>query len=80
MSLAVPQLEVLIYVAAKDQRFEETLGRAIEKHRTYWGGSRQRDFHGFIATRLTGLAALGRDAGLISNVESPYTPMHLVKL
>lgn len=82
LDLHVPQLEVLIYAVTKDAKFGDALARAVGLHKKYWSKKkdlRLRDYEGFLAVELTGLAKIGLDQGLPFDIDSPYVPMELIR-
>jgi hypothetical protein len=82
LDLHVPQLEVLIYLVTKDAKFGPALAKAVELHKKYWSKKkdlRLRDYKGFLAVELTGLAKMGLQQGLTFDVDSPYIPMELIR-
>jgi hypothetical protein len=82
LDLAVPQLEVFIYLISNNPKYGDAMQRAVELHRSYWSTplENSRNSTGFMSLPLTALAALGRQRGLTHDVESPYLPMALIKL
>lgn len=74
LSLDVPQIEVLIYLASKDAKFGDALFRAVKSHKEYWSNTpkRRRDWDGFISIPLEALAIMGRARQLVFEVDSPY--------
>jgi hypothetical protein len=80
--LSRPAIEVLLrLIGGRGELLNESLTRALELHREFWGRSedKARDPSGYFSLRLTGLAALAHDAGIPITVESDYLPMALVR-
>lgn len=75
--LIAPQLEVFIYAATGDERFNQALLRALDSHARYWKMKNPRAHNGYVSLRLTALARIGTDCGLSVQSESPYLPRML---
>jgi hypothetical protein len=48
---------------------------ALEAHRLYYGGLRQREPMGMLAFEILGLCALARWRGITTEIQSPYLPL-----
>jgi hypothetical protein len=82
LHLHVPELEVLMYVVTKDQKFNDALQRAAQKHKKYWSKKkdyRMNSFRGFVSVPLTSLARMGLRQRLPLELVTPYIPGELLK-
>jgi hypothetical protein len=64
------------------ERFNKSLGIALDYHRRYWSkeeDNRVRDAYGFLALPLLGMASIAYDSKVPVEVESDYMPRPLVE-
>ncbi|WP_144065446.1 immunity 49 family protein [Lentzea albidocapillata] len=76
-----PPMELFYLLTQReDEKFNESLTKALELHKRYWTASAERttDSHGFVAWRVLAIACLAKDAGVDITVESDYLPKNLL--
>lgn len=76
-----PPMELFYLLTQReDARFNESLAKALELHKSYWTATTERanDSEGFIAWRVLAIACLAKDAGVDITVESDYLPKNLL--
>ncbi|MEV6227118.1 immunity 49 family protein [Saccharopolyspora shandongensis] len=76
-----PQMKVLHYLATQEaEAFNTALAQAVEHHKEFWTGDRQRatDPDGFFSLPLTAMAAIAHDIGMAVTVDSEYLPNHVI--
>jgi hypothetical protein len=80
LNLMVPEMQLLFRLIAREAApFNEALQFALERHKKYWSGAKQkRDPEGFLALGPLAFAAMAHDAGIAVEVDSDYLPRRLV--
>jgi hypothetical protein len=81
LDLSVPLLELLFYVNRRDPDFERGLIKGLRRHQVYWTRTleQQRNWDGFLAFGLLGMASLADVRDMEFEVESDYLPMSLIR-
>ncbi|MGW6448711.1 immunity 49 family protein [Lentzea sp. NPDC055074] len=76
-----PPMELFYLLTQReDEKFNESLAKALELHKRYWTATTERrnDPEGFVAWRVLAIVCLAKDAGVDVAVASDYLPGHLV--
>jgi hypothetical protein len=81
LQLVYPPIEMFYYLLRRDdEKFNTSLVRALEQHRSYWTSDEELadDPDGFLALAPLAIAVLARSAGMNVDVESEYLPANFL--